>query len=365
MSFNIPSASSLTNSFHELRLRSNFGADARIQFYEALALLQENGVKQDDALNELYNVYSDDGKNPKAPLAVIVRHLIDGLKAGIRFSVSLQRFVSYTECSLIAGGEVSGDMKGAFEHAVRVITKQREIMGAVAMATLYPGLLAAMSVFLINMVSTQLVPKFARMSNPDNWEGSARVLYLMGKYVTNYGAVTLAVLVAMLIAVLVSMPYLRGQIRVALDRLFPWSLYRMLYGSTFLLNVAVMVGAGVPLREALESLAKNSNPWLRERIEGALYGIVLGHDLGLALKNSGFEFPDRTAIRYLQLISNQQGFAKDAARFGERWMDESVKKAKVLGKFALSAGIAVIGGLMILIMSGANGITETINAVAK
>lgn len=365
MQLNIPSISSISNSFNEWLLRSNFGASTRIEFYEALALLLENGVKLDVALNELYNVYSDDGKKPKAPLAIIIRHLIDGLKAGIRLSTTLQRFVNYAECSLIAGGETSGEMKLAFEYAVRVITKQREIMGAVAMATLYPGLLAGMSVFLINMVSTKLVPKFARMSNPDNWEGSARLLYLMGQYVNHYGSVTLVLLIALLVGIVGSLPYLRGQIRITLDRLFPWSLYRMLYGSTFLLNVAVMVGAGVPLRSALESLAKNSNPWLRERIEGALYGTVIGHNLGVALKNSGFEFPDPKAIRYLQLISNQEGFEKAAARFGERWMDESVKRAKALGKLALSVGIALIGGLMILIMSGASGITETINSVVK
>lgn len=365
MAFSIPSIPALVEGFNEWIVRLNFGSGARIEFYEALSLLLENGVQLNDALGELYNVASQDGKKPKAPLAVIYRHLIDGIRGGKRLSVLLRKYVNYEECSLIAGGEKSGDMKQAFEYAVRVITKKQEIVGAVALATVYPTVLGGMAMFLVNMVATKLVPKFAKMSNPETWEGSAKIVYLMGEFVTHYGREALFVVVGLLVMLGFSFPYLRGPVRIYLDRLFPWSLYRMLYGSTFLLNVSVMIGSGVKMRDALEALAKNANPWLRERIEGALYGTGIGANLGVALKNSGFDFPDKRAVRYLEVLANQEGFEQAVARFGERWMDESVKQAKAIGKVALGVGIALVGALMLLIMSGANGITDAIQAGAR
>lgn len=362
---NIPSLSSLLEDYNEWKVKLRFGSSSRIEFYEALSILIGNGVQLIDALGEMYNVASQDGKKPNAPQAIIYAYLIDGMRGGARFSMLLRKYVNYEECSLIAGGEKSGEMEKAFEFAVRVITKKREIVGAVAMATVYPAILAGMLMFLVNMVSTKLVPKFSRMSNPDTWEGNARIIYLMGEFVTNHGGKALVACGMFLVLLAFSFPYLRGPVRIYLDRVFPWSLYRMLYGSTFLLNVSVMISSGVQLRDALESLAKNTNPWLRERIEGALYGTGIGANLGVALKNSGYEFPDRRAVRYLEVLANQEGFEKAIARFGERWMDESVKQAKTIGRVALGVGIAIIGALMLLIISGANEITETIQAGAR
>lgn len=365
MAISIPSLSSLTDGFNEWIVRLNFGSSARIEFYESLSLLMENGVQLIDALGELSEVASEDGKKPTAPLAIIYDHLIDGVRGGKRLSALLRKYVNYEECSLIAGGEKSGDMKQAFEYAVRVIIKKREIMGAVARATVYPTVLGGMAIFLINMVATKLVPKFTKMSNPETWEGNARVVYLMGEFVRNYGHHALAGIILLLVMLAFSFPYLRGPVRIYLDRIFPWSLYRMLYGSTFLLNVSVMIGSGVQMRDALDSLARNANPWLRERIEGALYGTGIGANLGVALMNSGYEFPDKRAVRFLRVLANQEGFEKAVAKFGERWMDESVKRAKAIGNTALGVGVAVIGALMLLIMDGANGITETIQAGAR
>lgn len=365
MALSIPSVSSLAEGFNEWVIRLNFGASARINFYEAVSLLMDNGVKLIDALRQMHAVASQDGKKPNAPLAVIYNHLIDGVRGGKRLSALLRKYVNYEECSLIAGGEKSGNMQQAFDAAVRVITKKGEIVGAVALATVYPTFLGGMSVFLMNMVATKLVPKFAKMSDPATWEGTARIVFLMGEFVTHYGREALAVIIALILAVVFSFPYLRGPVRIVLDKVFPWSLYRMLYGSTFLLNVSVLIGSGVKMQDALESLSKNANPWLRERIEGALYGTGIGSNLGVALRDAGFDFPDKRAVRYLEVLANQEGFEKAIAKFGERWMDESVKQAKAIGKLALGVGIAVIGALMLLIISGANGITETIQSAAR
>lgn len=361
--FNLPSFGALLESYRDLRLRRSFGSAARIQFYDTLALLMDNGVQLLNALTEISNVASDDGEKPNAPLAVICNSLIDGVRGGKRLSSLLRRYANYEECSLIASGEKSGDMSEAFERAVKLVQKKAEIAGAVQMATIYPTILGALIVYLLNMVGTLLVPKFAKMTNPETWEGTAWIVYMIGEFVVHYGLLALIAVVVLVAAIMLSMPYLRGTVRIYLDRVFPWSLYRIKHGGPFLLNVAVQTESGVQLRDALESLAKDANPWLRERIEAALYGIGIGANLGVALKNAGYEFPDRLAIRYLVLITNQEGFHGAIIKFSERWMDETVKKAQTIGYVALGVGIIIIGALAMLIMSGVSGMTTSIDAM--
>src|SRR3546814_8506799 len=111
-----------------------------------------------------------------------------------------------------------------------------------------------------------MVPQFARVSPPETWTGSAAVLNHLSYFVTNWGLESLGVLFIFLMWVVWSMPNMhRPRIRIYLDKIPPWSIYRMLQGSTFLLNIAIMIKAGVRLQHILIMMAKTGSPWVRSR----------------------------------------------------------------------------------------------------
>jgi type II secretory pathway component PulF len=359
---------SIFDAFDNFVIRLQFGTGARIEFYEAMTLLMENGVLLNDALKEMYKVASDEGRKPKNPRAIILYDCMMGVAEGRTLSTVLSAWVGPEECSLIAAGEKSGrlvddeDGPGAFSQAIKVITAKRQIMAAILMATVYPTVLGALSVVLLNMVSTQLVPKLAKTTNPENWEGAAALLYAIAQFVTGYGKLALAGLLVLLAGIFGSLPYLRGDLRYYLDKVPPWSVYRMLHGSTFLLNVAVLLQAGIKLQDALALLSDTAKPWLKERIEAAKYGIGIGGNLGVALHKAGYDFPDRKAVQYLMILSNREGADKAIARFGDRWLGESIRKIQSTAKVALAMGVLLIGGLMLIVIAGAGGIQDAIQA---
>jgi len=156
-----------------------------------------------------------------------------------------------------------------------------------------------------------------------------------------------------------SLPHLsHAKWRIYLDKIPPWSIYRMLHGSTFLLNIALMLNTGIRLQEVLVIMSKNASPWLRERITGALRGINRGDNLGIALYRSGYEFPDVRAIQFLRILADQNGFDKKLKNFGQRWLDQSVKGVERASKILLMAGILVIGFLIMMILGGVVGIQQ-------
>src|SRR5260363_280055 len=96
---------SLIEGANEAVVRLQFGARARIEFYETLSLLLENHVLLHDALKEMVVIASE----------------------GQPLSKALAKWTNDQEASLIAAGEKSGRMKKAFEDAIKVITAKRSI----------------------------------------------------------------------------------------------------------------------------------------------------------------------------------------------------------------------------------------------
>lgn len=53
--------------------RGKFRTKEKIQFYESMVALLENGVTLNEALKEVGDVYSSQGKHPRHPIALPVR----------------------------------------------------------------------------------------------------------------------------------------------------------------------------------------------------------------------------------------------------------------------------------------------------
>lgn len=345
-------------SIRQWWIAGQFKAKDRFEFYDMLTLLLDNGVILRDAVEQMYNIYSGDGKKKRNITARVCQDCAIGLADGKSFADIVHKWVSFDEYSLIAAGDKTGTLQDSFKKGMKIIQSKKAVVAAVQTMTLYPAFLLCMAVYLLRKISLDLVPKLGRGSNPENWEGAARILYLLADYVTNHGLITLLGFVGFVVAVFASMPVLRGRVRFYLDKLPPYNVYRMLYGSTFLLNVGVLMGAGIKLVDVLEMLGERANPWLKERIQDTLHGIRIGSTLGHSLYQAGHDFPDKRAVSLLRVISGKKGAEANLETFGERWMEESVKDLGKVSKLVLASAMALNGALMLLVLVGASGMSD-------
>lgn len=347
-------------------LKSLFGSRQRIEFYKSLSLLVKNGVKLHDALTEIYNIYSDNGRSPNNIQSVVAQECLLGVAEGLRFSDTLGKWVGYQEHMLIAAGEETGklvdglDYQGAFSKAIDVVNAMGAVRGAIMKATLYPSVLFAEGVFLLHKVSYDLVPKLSRSTDTESWNGPARLLKLIADTVTGYGLPILLAVAVLLIASLVTLPYFRGPLRLFLERIpvTPWAIYRTFHGSTFLLNVGVLQSSGVKLNDALVKLGSRAGPWLKERIDATLYGVNIGSGLGQALYKAGFDFPDKKAVQFLRVISGKDGANEEIEQFGKDWMKDSIEQLQGVANMLLGGSMLMVGALMLLVIAGASGMSD-------
>jgi type II secretory pathway component PulF len=348
-------------------LKSLFGTRQRIEFYKSLSLLIKNGVKLHDALSDIYNIYSDNGQNPNNIQAIVAQECLLGISEGLRFSDTLAKWTGYQEHMLIAAGEETGklidgkDYQGAFNKAIDVVNAMGAVRGAIMKASLYPSVLFAEGVFLLNKVATDLVPKLAQSTNPETWNGPATLLRMIADTVTNYGLSTLLITLALFVVTIITLPYLRGSLRLFLERIpiTPWAIYRTFHGSTFLLNVGVLQSSGIKLNDAMAKLGHRASPWLKERIDAILYGINIGNGLGQALYKAGYDFPDKKAVQFLRVISGKDGANEEIEQFGKDWMKDSVGQLEGVASSLLTGSLLAIGALMLIVIAGAAGMTDS------
>ncbi len=349
----------IINRFFFSGMGGAIGADTRIEIYETIELLISNQVLLSVAIKELHKIESKDGKKNTTTNAVVLYDCYTALNTGKNLSDALARWVPEQEVQIIRAGERSGDLSSSFKDVINLIISKRKIVSAVVTGATYPIVLIGMVTLLLNQIANNMVPQFARILPVEKWTGPAVVLKFIADWVTGYGMVTLIGLICLFAWIAWSLPNLnKSRFRKYLDKIPPWSIYRMLNGSTFLLNVALMLKAGIRVQEILEIMRKNGSPWLKVRISAALLGINKGDNLGQALHKSGYEFPDPRAVQFLRILAEQNGFDEKLTNFGQRWLDKSVKGVEQASKVMLMVGISIIGTLILLILGGVMGIQQ-------
>lgn len=329
------------------------GSGARIEIYEAIELLLSNQVQLSVALNALYDIESKDGKKKGEVAAIVLQDCINAMESGKPLSIALERWVPDQEVQLIRAGERSGDLTGAFKDAIKIIQAKSQIMSAVLGGLIYPIVLGGFSCILLYQIANNMVPQFARIIPPEHWTGATAVLREIADFVNTKGVYSLIGLFFVLVWVMWSLPNMhRTRVRKILDRIPPWSIYRTLHGSTFLLNVAVMLRAGIRVQEILTMISHTGSPWLKSRVGAALNGITQGENLGEALHMSGYNFPDERSVQFLRLLSNQSGFDDRLGAFADRWLVKSISNVKAASQILLYIGISATAGLLMLVIAG-------------
>jgi type II secretory pathway component PulF len=349
------------HAFNQKIAKFQFGAKRRIRFYGHLMMMLENRIMLIDALREMHSVASDEGRRPDNGYAIILDSCYHAVSQGNTLAEGLAPWISVNEAAVIAAGEQAGDMRSAFRDAIAMIEAGAKIRGAIIGASIYPVVLLVMLCVLLHIVASDLVPKLSAVSKPENWTGSAYFLYLIGTFVNKYGLYAAVGTVLLLVAIGCSLPMLGGKPRVLLDRLPPWSIYRTIHGSIFMLNVSLLIRSGMMLQSALELLLDRAGSrWLRERIEATLDNIAVGAGFGDALHDTGYEFPDREAIGYLRLLSRLQGFDQSMAKFARHWLDETIAKVQAASRGFLMASILLMGGMLMVVVTAVSDIESAI-----
>ncbi|PFH10285.1 type II secretory pathway component PulF [Collimonas sp. PA-H2] len=345
--------------------RLQFGGNARLRLYRKIAKMLANGLPLLKILEELQARASHGGKKPNEPLAIVLDDCRRMVQNGRMLSEALLWWIPGTEQMIIMAGEQAGRLEGTLVAVIDVVQSGKKIKAVIIGGVAYPIAIFVLIVAYIYIFGTRVIPQFARMVDPATWHGAARSLYLMSQLVQQWMPYLVIALVLLMSAIVASMPRWCGNLRVLLDRFAPYSVYRLMVGSSFLMAFSALQFAGVTVERSLSRLANAAQPWLRERLDGALLGVKSGLNCGEALRRAGYGFPSDEVVDDLCVYAGYKGFGEALKIMADEWMEEGVeiitRQMKVLNGVAIVLLAIVIGWLV----TGFFGIQQEIAAMAR
>ena len=318
---------------------------ARLKIYRKLAALMRNRFSLMDALDMLHDGITNGGKNPSEPMAIALASWGRALQNGMPFSDALKGWAPSRERLMLSVGDVS-DLESALLNLIKVTEGSTKMVRPIIGAVSYPSFLFMMSILIIYAIGAYMVPPMIDAAPDVRWVGTARTLVDISSWIQENWLVAFVTFPIVMIVIYVTIGIWTGPVRAVIDNVPPWSLYKVFIGITWLLALSALVKGGVPVSTALQSLRRDSNAYLKERIDKTLTFIKNGDNLGQALMKTGLNFPDKEIIADLKIYSELDNFEEALEKLADDWLEESVymieQKASLLNMAALLAVAGVI-----------------------
>lgn len=332
-----------------------FNTRTRSRLYRKIAAQLDNGVKLRVIIHDLYGQAEKRGATET--MTIILADIRLSLDRGEGLSQALKPWAEPLECMVIAAGEKSGKLGFALRQAADSLKGVKKMRQAVQSAVRYPAFLMASTIGVTYYIGTEFLPEMTSIASPDQFTGVAASLYVFTRFVqTIWFWITLLGMFGVIGAFIWSLPRAFGddRFRVKLDSLPPWSIYRLVVGSGFLVSLSSLLRAGIKLEDAISQTIQYADPYLAIRLKAILTESQKGRSFGDALDATQFNFPDREIIDDLITYSSLPNFDQILYSYGQEWMKDGIEtveeQAVILEGFAFLMMASAIGWLVTGIM---------------
>jgi type II secretory pathway component PulF len=341
-----------------MRFQFRFNKKQRFRIYRKLEGMLRMNEALSRSLDRLYLNTSEMGKYPMRPAAIALREWFLKDRAGITLSEAMEGWVPTGELYMIRAGEESGTLPKTLRSIQTVGEKAKQMKEAVVYAVGYPIFMTILLSFVLYMFGIQLIDNM-RKSAPPNVMKAMGGVASVSDFITDWGIWVVVAIISICLFIAFTLPHWRGATRAKFDMFPPWSWYRILQGSGFLLGLSSLLGAQVPLKRSLEILEEQGNSWIKERINSARQEVLRGRNLGEALRFGKFNFPDPTVAVDLEILSERADVGSVIEQVTEEWINEQIDSLKAQALIARNVGMAAVGGVIAWTMSAVfNVVTE-------
>lgn len=369
MELSLPWASPewVTDFFVKLAHKS-WGGKKRMAFYRRMAVYVENGIPPREAVLRLRKQVDMRGHGLLSsfdPDRIALTELGDRLANGETLARSLQDWAPATELSIIQAGESSGTLPAALRSAIAGQGLTSRIIMRLFSESMDPLIMGGLGFYLVYIVGSRLIKPMEIVVNPDRWPGLSKMLLPLAAMANSpWTAVVLILVILSITASVMSLSWWSGPSRVWVEKLPPWNIYRTIQGAQWMFGFSRLTASGVSQTEALAIQAQYAGPWLKTRLLDAQQRMKNGQELGAALIEGGFDFPDRMLADDISAFSGAADFPRLLEDLGHEWLNES--EQKIFGVIRILGVAANIGVnlLILLVVFGVYDLQNVMTSVA-
>lgn len=322
-----------------------------ISFYMKLARFLANGVPLLKALDIIYAHETNDEKK-QTVMSKIISDVRLSLKSGKSFAGAMAKWVNANDITQITAGEVSGKLGKALEDLVYLDDASGKIKSAL-WGLAYPFALILVTCFYMYIFGARVVPAFSDIVPVEKWSASGKRMASFADFVMNDLWIVFCCIFFLMLLSVFSLPRLTGSIRKILDIFPPWSFYKLNTASGFMMSLAALLNAGVPVPEALSLLSAHASPWYKKHLISIRKEMLSGaRNIGEAMLRAGHDFPDKEMITDLRSYAELDGFETLLEKLASQWLERVVSLVKVQIAIIKNVVLVIMGIIFMFIVSG-------------
>ena len=349
--------------------KSKFTQDDFLAFIEELYYLTDSGMAIDESLKMLAKT------TKKEAYKRILHSILEEIKGGNQLSIAIkhalekERFgVDSLSISFIATAEEVGSLSNGLQQLFEYLTFQKKIRSDIKQALSYPLFLIGMSVVVSFLIFFLIIPKFATIFSPEEFEqlpGLSYAVLSAGRYLHMHMSEALGVVFISLMAIVIVLK----KINISWMSLF----YRIPKLSSIIVDLQLtivysalgtMLKGGLELDRALKQLQNVSLlSELKDLLKTTLFEIKRGQKMSGVFASSSLIPPSDIAL--LQVGENSASldkvFSSLSTRHSEAFSSNVKKYLAILEPAVIVALGVFIAIIVVAIMMAVMSMTDIVS----
>jgi type II secretory pathway component PulF len=331
---------------HKLK-KLQFGMKAQLAFLEDFSHLVEDGIPPNKAIEMLARASKGVSKEVAASIAANIstgKPLAEGMKEWFAFNV----------VEIIRIGEEGGALGETIQSAINMMSSRSSTIGAFTGAIAYPATVVLIACLVILYLNKSVFTQFLTIKPMEQWPEAGKRLVGVAHFIQSWWWAAIVIVIAFVIVLQLIMKNYVGVLRPALDKFFPFTMYKQFVASHVLETLGLLVANGVVFKSALIIMQHKVSPYLAmhlsrmEHLMGKGKGNIADVlDTGLINEND---------LMRLRILAEVKGFEHGLIRLGIRGTEQGMRTLKTIAK--IIAGVLMIVGTS-LIMVAINGVYQT------
>ncbi len=293
----------------------------------------------------------------------LLQDILAELRASLRtdgFAAAVAEYVPESEALLFRRFGLASDAS-IFRAAARMTSVDERIAKAIRQALLWPMFLFVLIFVLLYSLGSHLFPTMATLAPIGDWPLMSQAVAVVALWVADYSIWVACVLVVAAAAYKWAERNHAGAGRTWMDRVPPFSLYRLRTGATFAFVLIENARVGHEINRAfLLNLAKSLPPYTRSRIQ-AMAERADRTNIGAAAIAAGHGFPDPELNAVLRAYADQRDWVPRYGGYANAWLErlqERVEGMVALLRLGLMILAAMVIGSAAWVMVGITSLVQ-------
>lgn len=324
-----------------------FGLKTQLAFLEDFAHLVEDGIPPNKAIEMLARAAKGVSKEVAASIAATI-------SSGKPLAEGMREWFAFNVVEIIRIGEEGGALGETIKSAINMMSSRSSTIGAFIGAITYPATVVLIACLVILYLNKSVFTQFLTIKPMEQWPEAGKRLVGVAHFIQSWWWAVIVATVAAAFVIQLIMKNYAGTMRPALDKFFPFSMYRQFVSAYVLETLGLLVANGVVFKSALVIMQHKVTPYLAMHLSRMEY--LLGKGKGNIADVLDTGLINENDLMRLRILAEVKGFEHGLIRLGIRGSEQGMKTLKTIAK--IIAGVLMIIGTM-LIMVAINGVYQT------